>query len=177
MAKQNLGGVYANMDFPPYVWQEYPKHIATGPHGKYEVAQNAADEERIRAKLQKDQDDAPAEPVHLVLDPQKEILISRAHELGVAINRKWSVAKLQQVVNAAEQSVDNLPAEGEEGQADETPNDPSGTVVDMPQEPIDETPKQLKDRLLAEAKALGIEAHHLWGVPRLKAAIAEAQAK
>lgn len=172
MAKQNFGGVYANMDFPAWQFVEYPKHIITGLHGKFETAYSAADEERIRARLQKDQDDAPAEHVPYVADPAKEILISRARELGVAFNSKWSKAKLEQTVKAAEDAVDDLPAE----EVAVRPKRP------MPTPPIIENDEEAtadvqKARLYDRAKELGLNAQgmHLWGIPRLKAAIAEAQ--
>lgn len=150
MAKQNLGGVYANMDFPPYVWQEYPKHIKTGQYGQFEIAANAQDEERILSKLQLEDDNAPAIAAPLVADPEKEILISRAVELGIAFNPKWSKAKLTTVIDIAEKEVDNLP----------------------PEEEVDE-----KAKLYAEAKSLGLKAQgmHLWKAERLKAAISEAK--
>lgn len=151
VAKQNLGGVYANMDFPPYEYREYPKHIRTGPYGKYEVALNQEDELKILTRLKQDDDNAPAiAPAALIADPEKEILISRVRELGVAFNPQWSKAKLSKVVDEAEKEVDNLP----------------------PEEELDE-----KAKLYKEAKALGLKAQgmHLWKSERLKAAIAEAK--
>lgn len=150
MAKQNLGGVYALMDFPPYSYQEFPKHIKVDRHGNYEIAQNAEEESKI---LEKILDSMPAETEVEVLasDPQREFLIARAKELNVAINRKWSIAKLTAAISEVENSVDNLPAE---------------------------TPAtELKDELIAKAKELGIPANKLWGIPRLKASIEEAEAK
>lgn len=172
MAKQNYGGVYANMDFHPYVYTEYPKHVSTG-NGRYEVVNNEAEELKILDKLQIVNDAAPAEAIRHVADPEKDILIARAYELGVAINRKWSKQKLEQVVKTAEDDVDSLPA-------DETTIKPVSQVVvsqfEIPEEtpPVDE-----KAELLAEAKALGItpQGVHLWGIPRLKAAIAEVKAR
>lgn len=158
MAKQNFGGVYANMDFPPYVWTEYPKHVPTGANGKYEVAFNEADEERILAKLQKTEDDAPAKVEPYVADPEKEILISRARELQVPFNPKWSKAKLERIVQEAEDEVDALPVETTAKKLDEV------------------TSEEDKDELIARAKALGIPANRLWGVPRLLTMIADKEA-
>lgn len=163
MAKQNLGGVYANMEFAPYTYQEYPKHVPIGPNGKYEVALNAAEEERILSKMQKYDDDAPAETVAYVPDPDKEILISRAAELGIPINRKWSKAKIQTLVEGAEDDVDSLPAESEKTEDEEALSNT--------------TPEELKESLIAKAKSLGIPANKLWGIPRLKASIAEVTKK
>lgn len=151
MAKQNLGGVYANMEFPTYEYREYPKHIRTGLHGAYEIAQNENDEMRILTKLKQDDDNAPAiAPQALVADPEKEILISRARELGIAFNSQWSKAKLKVAIDTAEKEVDNLP----------------------PEEELDE-----KAKLFKEAKSLGLKAQgmHLWKIDRLKAAIADAK--
>lgn len=159
MGKQNLGGVYANMDFAPYVYQEYPKYIPTGPHGQHVIAKDADHEEKILAKVQQDQDDAPPEPVQYVSDPEKEILISRARELNVPFNSKWSKLKLQHIVNEAELEVDSLPAEYP---LDKNENENS---------------REYKEKLISDAKALDIPATHLWGIPRLKAHIAEAQAR
>ncbi len=155
--KQNLGGVYANMEFPTYEYTEFPKHVVIGPHGKYVVIHNKEEENELLAKLQQDYDDAPPETVRHVVDPAKEILISRAAELGVAINRQWSVAKLQKVIQEVEEAVDNLPPEGDSvgGKA----------------------PVENKDELIAKAKSLGIKATHLWGIPRLKAEIAAAESE
>lgn len=147
MAKQNYGGVYANMEFPPYEFREYPKHVVTGPFGQYEVANNETEETVIRAKLQKDHDDAPAVAAPMVADPAKEILISRAREIGVPFNPMWSKVKLDAVVKAAEAELDNLPPEEDD-----------------------------KDALIARANALGIKATKLWGIPRLKQDIAAAEA-
>lgn len=167
MAKQNYGGVYANMDFKPYAYTEYPKHIPTGPHGKFETANDAMEEKAILAKLQKDEDDAPAIAMPFVSDHAKDILISRATELGVAFNPKWSKMKLEQTVKQAEEDTDNLPA------------DVVGTrkvkpIIDMTATEIDSEPEISKDDLIAQAKALGIPANKLWGIPRLKSSIAEA---
>lgn len=172
MAKQNLGGVYANMDFPAYEWKEFPKAVTTGPHGQYVVVQSAIEESEVRSKLQKDQDDAPAIHIPYVADPEKEILISRARELGVAFNPKWSKAKLQVTVNEAEREVDSLPAE-----LPKKKSAPVITTIEPEIELHNESPEDTKARLVAEVKALGINPTgiHLWGIPRLKAAIAEAQ--
>lgn len=176
MAKQNFGGVYANMDFPPYVWQEYPKYIATGVNGQHTIVYSAVEESALKNKMQKAQDDMPAEPVHYVADPEKEILISRAAELEVPINRKWSKAKLEQVVKEAEEAIDDLPAEEAPVKnmklaVIEEYNDDQEIVEDS------ESPEEYKDRLINEAKALNIPANKLWGIPRLTASIAEAKAK
>lgn len=168
MANKNNGGVYANMDFPPYAYQEYPKHIKTGPHGQYAIVNSAAEEAQILNKLQVDEDNAPAELVQLVSDPEKEILISRAKELGVPFNAKWSKSKLQMVVNEAEEAVDVLPPEDPEAKEKEK---------NVPQPVEGETPEEYKDHLIQEAKFLGIPANKLWGLPRLKASISEAKAK
>lgn len=175
MAKQNMGGVYANMDFPPYSYQPYPRHIVTGPHGKYEVAHSAEEESKILAKLQKDQDDAPAEPVHFVADPEKEILISRARELQVPFNSLWSKAKLKKLVEQAEADtdVDSLPAEDLERKKLIT----SITAEDVEEEEAAESAEDYKETLIAKARNLGINANKLWGIPRLKASIAEKQVR
>lgn len=164
---QNLGGVYANMDFPPYTYIEYPKHIIVGPHGQTKIVQNAEEEKVLKAAMQKEHDDAPPAPLFYAADPEKDILISRANELGVPINTKWSKAKLEQVVKAAEDEIDNLPAEGQEF-------DYTSPAVISVEESTDD-----KEELIAEAKSLGIDGKnfHLWGVPRLKAAIAEVKSK
>lgn len=188
MAKQNMGGVYANMDFPPYVWQEYPKHISTGPYGKFEVACSKADEDRIINRLDNEFDNAPAEAARLVLDPDKEIIISRARELGVPINPKWSKAKLSQVVNDAEEAVDSLPAEviptRERPSSKLTLTQPVNSLTTSPLEsdPNDsryESADDLKNALYLKAKEIGVNGTgmHLWGIPRLKQAIAEHEAK
>lgn len=159
--QHNYGGVYANLDYVKLygnkTYKEYPKHIPTGPHGKFEEARDEIEESKILAKLQKDDDDAPAEVVNYVADPEKEILISRAAELGVAINRKWSKAKIAQTIQDAEDSIDLLPVEA------------------APAEP--EQTEELKTELIAEAKALGIPATKLWGIPRLRATISEVKSK
>lgn len=168
---QNLGGVYANMDFPPYVWTEFPKHIKTGPYGQYEVAKTATEEKEILTKLQKEHDNTPAEVIHYASDPAKEILISRARELEVPINIKWSKTKLQAVVDEAEKAIDDLPAEGA--------TLPKVMVLEEIETPatVEELENE-KTTLYNEAKALGLKTTgmHLWGIPRLKAAIIEAKA-
>ncbi len=177
MAKRSYAGVYANMEFPPYQFVEFPKHIITGPHGQYAVALNKAEEDAILNKLQKTADETPGDYAPHITDPAKEILMSRARELGVAFNSKWSKAKLQTVVDAAELEIDNLPAD----EGAKRPAKPAAKIIDPDDEPADtnthdESSKEYKDALIAQAKSLGIQANHLWGVPRLKTVIAEAEA-
>ena len=175
---QNLGGVYANMDFPPYTYIEYPKHITVGPHGKIEVANNIDEEKAIRSRLQKASDDAPAEIHNYVADPEKEILISRARELGVPFNAKWSKAKLQSVVDAAELEIDNLPPEDSEAKKAAQEAAIEQQFDDEDPDPV-ESAEEEKTRLYEKAKSLGINEKnmHLWGASRLKSAIAEAHSK
>lgn len=173
MAKQNLGGVYANMEFPPYEFREYPKHITTGLYGQHEVVNSAQEEEALRARLQKALEDKPADAVHLVADPAKEILISRAYELGVAINRKWSNAKLAKVVKEAEDAIDDLPPE----QIGRKKSAPIEVISEPEAEEETGSADELKEYLISQAKELGIPANKLWGIPRLKTSIAEAKAK
>jgi hypothetical protein len=173
------GGVYENMDFEtiygPKEWHEFPKAIPTGPDGQSTIVQNAAEEKAIRARMQKDEDDAPALQPAYVADPEKEILISRARELNVPFNPKWSKAKLTATVEAAESDVDNLPAE-----AKATPQHKSLAEIAESLPPLhNESIEDQKERLLDQAKAMGIKgnAMHMWGIPRLKAAMAEHEAK
>lgn len=172
MAKQNYGGVYANMEFKPYVWTEFPKHIMTGIGDKYEVAYNAEEEAKIRAKLQKDEDDAPAITAPHVADPAKQILISRATELGVAFNPKWSKEKLGRVIQQAEEDADNLPADVVGTRKVKSVLKEFPTTIGA-----EATETVSKEALIAQAQALGIPANKLWGIPRLKASIAEVEAK
>lgn len=160
MAKQNLGGIYQNMEFTPWVFKEYPKHVPTGPYGQFAVANNAEEEHRILKRVQQDQDDAPALTMPHVRDPEKDILISRAQELQVPFNPKWSKGKLQQLVDEAEEQVDMLPVD----ESRLHPADFADTVAE-------------KDRLIAEAKALGIPANRIWGIPRLQDVIKRARRK
>jgi len=173
MAKQNYGGVYANMDFPPYTYVPYPRHIATGPRGEYEVAYSEEEERKIKARLQREHDNMPEEVEAFATDPEKEILISRARELNVPINKKWSKEKLKSVVSAAEADIDNLPPEDED-------DDHIGVVsLTAPTNNNDDNAEtDDKEALLGQARDLGIKAQgmHLWGVPRLKATIAEFKA-
>jgi hypothetical protein len=178
MAKQNYGGVYANMDFPPYEFREFPKSVPTGPYGKHEIAYSKTEEMAILAKLQKDEDEAPAVVAPYVADPVKEILISRARELQIPFNSQWSKAKLTKIVEEAEADVDNLPAEVPESKRNsqsaaspEDPDDEDEGELDVVNE------DELKDKLIAQAKSLGIQDNRLWGIPRLKMSITEAQAK
>lgn len=173
MAKHNYGGVYANMDFPPYEYVPYPRHVKTGPASdQYEVAYNEEDEAKIKARLKKAHDDAPAETEAFLIDPEKEILISRARELNVPINRKWSKQKLEQVLKLAEQEIDDLPPE-DDSSSDQTNLFPNAKENVSAQDYDEED----KDELIAQAKALGYQATRLWGIPRLKASIAEGKAE
>lgn len=173
MAKQNYGGVYANMDFPTYEYHPYPRHVIIGAGGLYEVALNEEEERKIKARLKKEREETPAEIEAFIVDPDKEILISRARELNVPINRKWSKAKLESVVKQAEEAIDNLPPE-----SDDDSLAPEDTHPDLFHVPFDSGKEDDKDALLAKAKDLGIKTQgmHLWGVPRLKATIAEFEA-
>jgi hypothetical protein len=160
MAKQNLGGVYANMEFPPYEFREYPKHIKTGNRNNFEVANNVKEEEEIRSRLQLEKEvriqAQEAEPT----DPIRESLIKTLNKMNVPFNNKWSNTKLQMTIANAELETDNLPAI--ENVATENNE-------------LEETEEEDKDALIAQAKSLGINASRVWGIPRLKKEIAEAQ--
>jgi hypothetical protein len=159
MARANrpYGGVYENMDFGTYAYQEYPKHIKTGDHGKYEVALNAEEEATIRARLDFKKEVITAKQEALGPDIEKEKLILRCEDLDIPINRKWSVEKLHMLIRQAESSIDALPAEPASIEKVEGRNGPR------------------HKELLEEAKTLGINVNHLWGIPRLEAAIAKAK--
>jgi hypothetical protein len=168
MAKRDYAGVYANMEFPPYQYQPYPRHVTTGPHGQYEIANNEDEERRIKSKFNSTHTESAFssadETVAPVVDHEREILISRALDLGVPINRKWSKDKLKRIVSEAEAAVDDLPAD--EVQSDEDKSQP-----DLFEESLE---SEDKDELIEQAKELGIPATRVWGVPRLKASIKEA---
>lgn len=52
-------GVYENMDFPPYVFKEYPKMVYLDEEKtKYEIVNNAAEELAIADKLSRPTDTA-----------------------------------------------------------------------------------------------------------------------
>lgn len=154
MAKQNLGGVYANMEFAPYSFQEYPKHVQTGPWGKYEIARDTKEEQeilaRVNQKFEAHQDAQARDEAEALLDPHHESLVAKARMLGVPFNSKWSTPKLQIVINEAEKSMDDLP--------------PEENISDV---------RHNQDELIARAKSLGIPATRLWGIPRLLREIAE----
>lgn len=174
MAKQNYGGVYANMDFPPYEYIPYPRHVITGPNGMFEVANSEEEEKKIKDRLRKQRDEAPEEVEAYIVDPEKEILISRARELGVPINRKWSKQKLEQVVGSAEAETDNLPPEEPELlEIDNSELVSDSKELEALVAKIGDSEED-KEVLLEKAKELGLAANRLWGIPRLKAAISEA---
>lgn len=155
MAKaRSFGGVYENMDFAPYVFQEYPKHIKTGDHGRFEVALNAEEEAEIRSRIEFKNEVITAKQEALGPDKEKEKLILRCEELDIPINRKWSSQKLYDLIREAESAIDALP--------------PEPSLLDT--RGTDE-----HKALLEEARALGINVHHAWGTPRLKAAIEKAK--
>lgn len=156
MARSNFGGVYANMDFPPYIFREYPKQIKTGD-GIFEIVNSSEEETALRERLRTG--------TTKELDVQRERLIERAASLGVPINKKWSVEKLSAVIRAAEPDDIIL---------DISANDDLPPEIEDPAE--EESARDDKDALIAKAKALGISANKLWGIPRLKAQIAEAEA-
>jgi hypothetical protein len=174
MVRKPYGGVYENMDFAniygPYSFQEYPKHVPIGPDGKYAIANSREEEDAIVARLNL-LDNLPPEPAPLVSDPEKEILISRARELGVPINTKWSKQKIKATIATIEEDVDELPVE--------EANVGEQEVYQSPQHAAVVSASTEKSALLAEARSVGVyDSHmHVWGVPRLKAAIAEAKAK
>lgn len=171
MAKRDYAGVYANMEFPPYQYQPYPRHINTGPHGQYEIANNEDEERRIKSKFNSAHTESAFpnadEAVAPVVDHEREILISRALDLGVPINRKWSKDKLKRIVAEAEAAVDDLPADEVQGGEDKSQSD-------LFEDSKDSEEHEDKDELIEQAKELGIPATRVWGVPRLKASIKEA---
>lgn len=185
MAKHKpYGGVYENYDFEkvygPKEWAEYPKAVPTGTtqfDKSYKVANNAEEEAAIRASMkQQFEDNLPAETHAYVADPEKEILISRARELEVPFNAKWSKAKLQVLITTAESEVDNLAAELP--LTKEQIKEAATSLLGAQHVPEEEN-EDVHATLLEEAKRLGIKERnmHLFGVPRLKAMIAEHKAK
>jgi hypothetical protein len=175
MAKQNYGGVYANMEFPPYEFREFPKHISTGHKDRagksiFEIANTAEEELAIKKRIQTFLDNAPAEASFSEQDPEREQLAQRAKELNVPINRKWSIKKLQAVIASAEDSVDDLPPE-ENLAPDEIVSDEPVVEIATASDHLENE----KDKLIAEAKSLGIAANKLWGIPRLRSEIAAAK--
>lgn len=148
---RNNGGVYANMDFGSYQFQEYPKHIKTGAHGQFQAVYSAEEEAKLLSTLGDQEVIDSLQPPH---DAEKEALIARARFLGVPINKLWSNAKIQSALSAAESAVDELPPEEEASTA---------------------TPEDLRN-LVARAKELGIRSARVsWGEGRLKAHITEAE--
>lgn len=184
-AQKPYGGVYENYDFEkvygPREWVEYPKAIPTGTtqfDKSFKIANNKAEEDDIRAKFnQQIEDSLPAEQHAYVADPEKEILISRARELKIPLNEKWSKSKLQGLISQAEADVDALPVEIEPSK--EQIKDAKLSLLGHSHISQDEENEDVHSKLLNEAKSLGIKERnmHLWGVPRLKAAIAEEKAK
>lgn len=183
-ANANFGGVYANMDFEPYQYREFPKHIPTGTHGEYAVALNPREEANIRARVQEEADaEAAQEQGHTAMDPQKEILFGRAKELGIPFNRKWSISKLQELIITAEAAIDELPAE-ENLPVVQVVKEPANklinfaTTIDPGVKTTVSTPEESeedKDLLIEEARDLGLPATRVWGVAKLKAEIAKAK--
>ena len=168
MARQKpYGGVYENMDFGNYVYQEYPKHIRTGDHGKFEVVQNEEEEKRVRAKLVKKTEIIQAEQLALGPDIEKEKLLLRCKELDIPVNSKWSNQKLYGLIREAEAAVDALPAN------ENLPDGYSSAEEADAEDHMD--PEKLREQLIAEAKSLGIAANKTWGTPRLRSNIAEAK--
>lgn len=166
MAKKNYGGVYANMEFPPYIYQEYPKHIASNPYGKYEVANNPDEEKEIRTRLKLNNEERAVVQMAATvaaLDPEHENLLNRARLMGIPFNRKWSNEKLCSVIAEAVKESDNLP--------------PEENTEESSNPEVEETEEEDKDELIARAKTLGINANKVWGVPRIKREIAEAEDK
>lgn len=154
MAKSNNGGVYANMDFGSYVYQEYPKHIKTDKFGNYITVSDSTEEKKVRSELQYSDQEAATEVVAQILeDPHHEALVAKCRVLGVPFNPKWSNSKLQATITANETSNDDLPPE----------ENTEDAVED-------------KDALIAKAKSFGIPATKLWGVPRLLREIEVAEA-
>lgn len=184
-AKRPYGGVYENMDFPTYEFTEYPKHVPSGAHGKYEIAHTAEEEAEISARVGYKQEVIAQEQRELGPDPQRERLILRARELDVPINRKWSLYKISSLIKEAEESLDALPAEPIDYHTSNSAKVAKPTLVaakivdpdDEPAENEEPSKKEVHSQLFKEAKALGIECHHVWGIPRLQSAIAEHKLK
>lgn len=179
-ARRPYEGVYATIDFPPYEYQEFPKYIATGMHGKFEIAYTQEEELEIRTRNQLQSNVISAGRQFSQTDPERELLAGRAAELGVPINRKWSIAKLKQVIMDAEKSIDDLPAdEGLQAtpqiNVDDLPPDENEHVKQEVPPALVVDQARLKDDLIAKARSMGINANKLWGIPRLKATIAEAE--
>lgn len=164
------GGVYANIDYDklygPKKYHRYPMHIPVNSEGRYLIANNEEEEKAIRDKLQEQFDNSPAEQLPYFSDPEKDILISRARELNVPFNSKWSKAKLRAVVEQAEQDIDALPPEII------TPKGKQEIFTAAPLPAAEDLEEDI-EALRSEAKALGGKAVHLWGVPRLKQFIEE----
>lgn len=176
MAKQNYGGVYANMDFGTYEFREYPKHIKTGKYGQFVEVHNKEEEIAILGDIEKKQ--AATQIPDASIDHEKEALISKARKMGIPINALWSKSKLEKTIQQAEEELDNLPAEGDEVETSKVLEISTPTLASASSSiPDGLTEEQYKDQLIATAKELGFKsASRLWGIARLKASIAEAEA-
>ncbi len=168
MAKANLGGIYAAMDFPPYEYREYPKHIVIGPHGQYKTAQNSKEEAEIKSQLSQDfvaEQIAAAAPPS---DPYHEDLILKARSLQIPFNSRWSNTKLAAVIKEAEEAQDNLPAEE---------NVPTTLAIagQLKSQSDDEAGSEDYDALTTKARSLGVNVNRVWGLPRLRREIEQAE--
>ncbi len=120
---------YASMDFPDYEYQEFPRMIYPGaadqkkPYGKdgkplKGIIVHNEDEERIALGLptEPDPEEAPrARPVLVETgspgisrletpEDQKAALLQEADVLGLTVDKRWSIARLQDAIDTHKQA-------------------------------------------------------------------------
>lgn len=104
---------YANMEFPDYEYREYPKMIYPGApdprkpydkNGKPLKGILVQDEDEERRVLQKDANLLPtiSPGVQRVQTPadEKTELLERAKVMGVQVDARWSVARIQDAIDS-----------------------------------------------------------------------------
>lgn len=91
---------------PPYIHQEYPKHI-NFEDKTFKVAHNAAEEAKIIADFGHKLPEKSKEVISETQQPDKsaekakQTLIGIAERFGIEIDKRWGIDRINEAINAA----------------------------------------------------------------------------
>lgn len=113
MSNKHVLNRYENMEFPKHKFREYPKKI-THPNGSRVLVKSPAEEEVL---LRATDDEAVRIANQFAAENKKELdaidnsndrnsLVEKAHELGIAVDKRWRTDTLKELITKAETAQD-----------------------------------------------------------------------
>lgn len=81
---------YANMKFPDYEFQEYPKHVPTEGGKGFVVVNDEAEEKAL------------SEGETIIREPEERARLIKVAEIkGVTIDKRWSLDRIRSAISGA----------------------------------------------------------------------------